>query len=404
VTTTDADLVLAVDAGTQTTKVAAGRTGTAPDLSSQPNGGRSREDACAAALAEARDAPGGPPDQACVAVPDGWLDGGLSEARAFEGLRHRLEDELGLRSLSWVGQLTAAAALAAWQSPARPPGRYLICDLGGSGVRAALVDVTEQGIRPLAVDTDRTGGWLAFNRQLRAALPDGRPRLDRWFETAEQQQRRAALVLSQATTDPAFRDTPAYRVDGPSAGWDIPAGLLIDSFADVARQLQAAISAVLAGTAPDAALLTGGFGWFPLASQVVTEAAGNMPELLGPHAAALGAHLIARGAVQLAAAQRPEVSCAARQVRNGRLVDLRLPLSPTHSLTRLGEEATVLDSGGVTLVIAGQLRAIPVPELAPGPCRIGLRAAGPGRAILVIRPDEPAGGLPVSITVIDLEP
>jgi hypothetical protein len=402
VTAADSAAVLAIDTGTLTTKIAVGRAGTAPDLSSQANGQLSREEASAAVLTAARQAPGGPPDQICVAVPDSWLAGGLSEARAFEELRHRLEDDLGVRPLTWVGQLSAAAALAAWQNPSRPPGRYLVCDLGGAAVRTALIEIVEQAVRPLAVDVDRPGGWIAFHGQLQAALPAGQPELDRWFDTAEQQQRRAALVLSQATVDPGFRDTWAYRVDGAAARWEIMAGLLIDSFADVAQQLRASIGAVLAGATPDVALLTGGFGWFPLASQVVAEVAQIAPEILGPHAVAHGALLIARGAFQLRPADRAEVSLPARQVRDGLLEDLRLPLPLTYSLAP-GDEPVILDSGEVTVDIGGRPRAIPVPGLAPGPCRVGLRPAGPGRALLVIRPDQPAGGLAVSITAIDLE-
>jgi hypothetical protein len=402
VTIADSAPVLALDTGALTTKIAVGRAGAAPDLSSRPTAQLSREDACSGALGDATCALGGPPGRVCVAVPESWLDGDLSAAQAFEDLRHHLEDDLVVSPLTWVGQLSAAA-LAAGQSPSRPPGRYLVCDLGGTGVRTALIETAEQAVRPLAVDADRPGGWLAFRDRLRAALPAGQPEPDLWFTAAEQQQRRAALVLAQATADPAFRDTWAYRVGTTTASWEITAGLLIDSFAEVARQLRASVSAVLAGAVPDVAVLTGGFGWFPLAAQVVAETAGIAPEILGPHAAVQGALLIARGAARRRSPQRPDASLPAHQIRDGRLEDLRLPLPWTYSLARSGDEPVVLDSAEVTLDIAGTLRTIPLPGLVPGPCRIGLRPSRPGRALLVIRPDHPGAGLTVSITAIDLE-
>src|ERR1700678_4094092 len=117
-------MTLAVDIGTLTVKVATGDEVTVvPAPAGGPRAG------IRAALATV-----GPSLRTgiCVAVPDAWLTGDLAGASLQEDVRHECEDVAGTGPVTWTGQLAAVAALTA----GRRGGRYLVCDVGGSGVRA----------------------------------------------------------------------------------------------------------------------------------------------------------------------------------------------------------------------------------------------------------------------------
>ena len=68
----------------------------------------------------------------CLAVPETWLDASVAGTAALEALRQACAQELGIARVTWVGQLAAVAAQAAGR---HGPGRYLVCDIGATGVR-----------------------------------------------------------------------------------------------------------------------------------------------------------------------------------------------------------------------------------------------------------------------------
>jgi hypothetical protein len=308
-------------------------------------------------------------------------------------------------AVSWVGQLVAVAGWAASLEDAPAAGRYLVCDVGGSGVRAALCQVAGREVQTLATG-ESAGGWEDLSRRLRAALPgDAAGGLDSWYRTAQQQGERAALVLAQAAADPAFRDARAYTLAGPPGPdrTDLTAGQLIDSFAPTADHIRRVIAAVIGAAQPDLAVLTGGLAWLPLAASAVAAAAGSPPKVLGLRAAAHGALLIARGLIQLAPARRPAVRLPVHQVSGGLIEEARLPLPWNWSFAPLEAEQVAFDEPAVVLEIAGELSTVQLPGLVPGRYRIGLRPARPGHGVLVIRSEAGPDRAAVHISPLDLE-
>jgi hypothetical protein len=395
---------LALDVGSLMTKIGMPRDGVAPQLTSRVTDAGSPRRFLSRLLADVRAQLDGDLGHVCFAIPDNWLDGDVGGAYRHEAFRHVVEDELGVAAVSWVSQLSAVAALAATLRRSSGPATYLVCDVGGTGVRAALCEVNGQEIRPLATDTASGGGWQEFSGALRAALPAGGALdLESWYLTAPQQQARAALVLAEAATDPAFRDARAYSLPGSGEGYDLTAGQLIDGFASTAERLRHAISAVLGGMRPTVAVLTGGLAWFPLAAQAVAGGAGIQPEILDPQAAAYGALLLARGTMRLPSISLPPVSIPLHRVSNGLLQEARLALPWTSSFAAAGDEQVFFDSPNVLLDIAGQLSAVHLPGLAPGRYRIGVRSAGSGQGLLVLRSDRQAANPAVHIGPFDLE-
>ena len=118
---------LAVDIGALTVKVASDEE--AATIPAPPGGSRRAIRAALAATSQG----GG----FCVAVPDAWLTADVAGASLQEDVRYECEDVAGTGPVIWAGQLAAVAALTAGQ---RARGRYLVCDLGGSGVRAGMFE------------------------------------------------------------------------------------------------------------------------------------------------------------------------------------------------------------------------------------------------------------------------
>jgi hypothetical protein len=397
---------LALDVGTFMTKVAVGGRGAGPELTSMATPAAGQHDQLAKVLDSARRQPAG--DQAgmtCFAVPDSWLDGDISAARSFESMRHVVEDDLGLADVRWAGQMSAVAALAAWQHQGSADGRYLICDIGGIGVRALLCAVAGAAIRPLAMEAAQGGGWQDFDGAVHAALAGhGDPGLEPWPQADGRQLSRITFVLDRAMTDSDFRDTPACKLAGAHGSYELTGGQLIESFASTAGQIRTVLSAVLGQARPTATVLTGGLAWFPLVGRVVRDAVGMMPENLGPQAAAHGALLLGRGAAQLAPLSLPSASMPMHQIENGLLTEFKLPLPWTPTFAPPDGELPILDEPKLTIELAGQLRTVPLTNFAPGPCRIGLRPARPGRGLLVVRSDSAGPRAAVHISTLDLEP
>jgi hypothetical protein len=426
---------LAVDLGAEVTKVAIARDGSPPVVLTQRTGSRSRREALAAALSLASSslasgaAASGDPvgtraaggegsapltafTPVTLAVPDSWLDGTASGGRRQEDVRHLAEDELGLRAVTWAGQLAAAAAVTASQGEPAEPGTYLVCDIGGRGVRAASCEVTGRAVRQRAVRVAVGGGWRDFDAAVRLALGGGaetepavaqradpeqtvaRPAIGRperpggpaglpgdWHSAAERQDRRAKVVLARALADPAFRDARAYTL---GSFHELTAGQVIDCFEPAARRLRECATAVLSGHKPRVTVLTGGLAWLPLAAGLLRDMTGTDPVILGADAAARGALLLAgEPDIGLAHKQHP-VSLPMNQVRDGMLAEASQPLPWTWSFPP-GGESFQIEEPLLTLDISGQRVTLPVPGLASGRYRIGVRPGWSGDGVLVVR-------------------
>jgi hypothetical protein len=382
---------VAVDAGSLVTKVVSGRS-EPPDeelaLDTELHAavtGRGREGAALdAALATARESRVGSDGDIAVTVPvpDAWLDGSAEGALRYEAIRHLAEDQLGLTRVSWAGQLASVAVLAASQRGFAAPGRYLICDAGGSGVRVAACDVSGRTVRTLAVHDAPGGGWADFDAAIRTALNAGRdPGLDEWYRSAAEQDRRARMVFDRARTAADFRDARVYSV----GGYELTAGQAADCFAPTADRIRAGAAAVLGAGAPSVAVLTGGLAWFPLTQQAVTDASGATPVVLGPEAAAAGALLLASGRAELAPHGLPAVAVPGHRITDGLLEEESLPLPWTDSFTSLDGGPLVLAEPALTLDIGGRQVRLAVPGLVSGPYRVGVRPAWSGTGVVVLR-------------------
>jgi hypothetical protein len=382
---------VAVDAGSLLTKI------TVSGAPSGPQAEPARPDRQRAALAAALAAvPDGRADgiHMSLAVPDAWLDGSTAGARRQEELRYLAEDEFGLTRVSWTGQLAAAAALAASRRGFAEPGRYLVCDLGGQGVRVAACEVTGRTVRPLAVHDAAGGGWLDFDAAVRATLrAESDPGLGTWYLAAIEQARKAALVFDRARNAPEYLGARAYSLTGANGPYELTAGQAADCFAGTADRLRTGSAAVLAGATPAVAVLTGGLAWFPQARHVVAEVAGSTPDVFGPEAPVLGALLLADGQANLAPHGLPPVTLPAHRIRDGLLQEVGLALPWTDSFAPPGDEPLVFDDPELILDIGGRRVTLQVPGLTGGPYRVGVRPSWSGAGVAVLRAERasPAG-------------
>jgi hypothetical protein len=324
--------------------------------------------------------------QLSLAVPDAWLDGSIEGTRRQEELRYLAEDEFGLTRLSWTGQLAAVAAVAASRHGFAAPGRYLVCDIGGCGVRVAACEVTGRTVRPLAVHDAPGGGWRDFDAAIRTTLQaESDPGLATWYRSAIEQSKRATVVFRQARSDPGFLDARAYSLAGAVGRYDLTAGQAADCFAPTMDRIRTGSAVVLDGAEPAVAVLTGGLAWFPQARQAVAEAARSEPDVLGSDAPILGALLLAGGQTQLAPHGLPPVTLPAHRIRVGRLEETSLPLPWTDSFASTADEPLVLEDPELTLDIGRRRVTLPVPGLTRGPYRVGVRPSWSGRGVVVLR-------------------
>lgn len=375
---------MAVDLGRHVTKVAVASAGAAPVVWTQPTSAGGWRPALAAALDKAN---AGPETPLTLAVPDKWLSGTAEGGRHQEEMRHAVEDELGLRDVTWAGQLAAVAAVAASQRGFAEPGTYLVCDVGGRAVRAAACDVSGPAVTQRAVHVGRPGGgWRDFEAAIRSVL--GEPAgggLTGWHADAIGQERRARVVLNRAVASPRLRDALAYTLGGFH---ELTAGQVIDCFTATAERIKASASAVLAdarlsGARPTVAVLTGGLAWLPLAARVLGDAAGPglTPVVLGVDAAVTGALLLSPPAT--APPVRPDVSLPMNEVRDGLLAEVSQPVPWTRSFA--SDEPLHVSEPRVTVDVGGRRATLPAPGLAPGWYRVGVRPAWAGTGVLVLR-------------------
>jgi hypothetical protein len=369
-------LRLALDVGTVMTRIAV--DGPRPRLmtSDAPEG--VMRDRVRAAL---RMAPR-PADEICVALPDAWFSGHVPDAGCQEEVRYACEDEPGAERIIWAGQL---AAVAAWHGRQRGPGRYLICDIGYAGVRTGSFTVTGGSVRTEMALSQGGGGWTEFDRAVRAVV-DGDPLPGRWWEQAVAQADRAAQVFKNAAASPDHGDDRAYRLAGRREH-RFTARQMMDCFAPTRDRLGTGISAVLGAGSPDTVVLTGGLGWFPLASQVVRDMVDLDPVVADPGTAVRGALLFARREVSVEIpAGLGEVSLPMNRVRDGFLEEEGLELPWAEPFASPPAGMPPLHGEELVLMISGQYRTVRLPGLVPGPYRIGVRPGWSGSGVLVVRP------------------
>jgi hypothetical protein len=329
--------------------------------------------------------------------------------------------------VTWVGQLAAVAALAASQDKSAEPCTYLVCDIGGRGVRAAACEVTGHTVRQQAVRVAGGGGWRSFDAEVRSALgggtavgpaatkpgsaewadpertitrgaagrpsgpqgPAGLP--DDWHLAAMEQDRRARTVLDRALGDPAFRDARAYRLGSLH---ELTAGQVIDCFEPTALRLRECAGSVLNGRDARVAVLTGGLAWLPLAARLLRDLTGAEPVILGADAAARGALLLAdEPGIAHEDQPQPPVSLPMNQIRYGLLAETSRPLPWTWSFAP-EDEPFRIEEPRLTVDISGRRVDLPVPGLATGSYQIGVRPGWSGAGVLVVRATSGHGGIP----------
>jgi hypothetical protein len=309
----------------------------------------------------------------------------VAGASLQEDVRYECEDVAGAGPVTWTGQLAAVAALSAKQ---HGPGRYLVCDLGGTGVRAGMFGVLDGNVQVIATHTEDGGGWRDFDAAIRAGVAAGLP--DAWYDQAQtaRQADRAKAVLEDAARSPEeYGDTRVYRINGPGGDIDVPARLLTGSFASASRLLRVAVEAVTGTERPERVALVGGLSWLPLAVRAIVDATGASPLMAGLDAAARGALLFARGEVSLALpAECQAVMLPTHRIRDGLLEEVSVTLPWTEQFATLPGGALTIDREELELTVAGQTRTARLRGLVPGPHRIGVRPAWPGPGILVVRP------------------
>lgn len=385
---------VAIDAGSLAAKIAVARGDSGPEVSASPVAGGDLE-GFRAALAALRFAGADVPVR--VAVPDIWLDGGADGGRRQEEFRRVAEDEFGLTAVSWAGQMASATALAVSQAESRDQGRYVVCDVGGTGVRAALCESDGRTVRQVAVHDVPGGGWRDFDAEVRTVLGVASG-LAGWGESAQAQEKRARRIFDQIKNVPDFKGARVYSLAGDDGtSYELTAGQAERCFAPTRERIRAAMAAVLAGARPTAAVLFGGLSWFPLAADTLTEATGLDPIVLGSDAAARGALVYAAAPNRL-----PAVSLPVHQIRNGLLEEDRVQLPWEAQFAPADDEPLTLDGPGLILDIGGRRVEVDVPGLVPGVYRIGVRTSWSGSALLVLRAEQ-SGPDHVHVVPLDLQ-
>lgn len=395
-----------IDIGNLTVKVA---TADEVTTTSAPAGGP------VAAVRAALTQVGAQGGNVCVAVPDAWLSGEASGAATLEDVRHQCDVPARTRPLGWVGQLAAVSALT---TSHHGPGCYLVCDIGGTGVRAGVFTTSGATVRFVATHTEAGGGWLEFDRAVRAALSPAQAASlpATWYDqvTAKEKNARATLVLAEAATglDDAL-GTRLYRIAGADGPIRLTARVVIDGFASTSQRLRAAISAVAGDVRPDHLVLTGSLNWLPLAASAVATAAGFGPAragapdpgpiILGPESAARGALRFARGEARLEPpAGQPSVAVPVHRIRDGLLDEISVTLPWNGSFADFPGGDPTIDSTELHVLVGGRPHIARLNQIMPGPYLIGLRPTWPGPGVLVVRSATGHSG-PQTVPLADLE-
>ncbi|WP_067460666.1 hypothetical protein [Actinomadura macra] len=389
-------VAVALDVGSAATRLALSGPGGAPVVASRPTPGADLAVFLSKLLVEGREKAPGAISGMTVTVPESWLDGTAEGARAYERLRRTVLEELGWPRVTWLSQAACVAAEALHRAPDRPEaGPVLVCDLGARMVSSALCTADGRTLRVTSVAVAEGGGH-AFDSAVAATYTGPPPAVGfpALFDGARTRHgRRAAVVLPRAWTHPRYRDAPVYRIGDT----DLTAGTLITAFSSTATALKDVVTRALSGsTAPATIAVAGRFGVFPLVSRVLLDelSPSAPPLVLGPAAAVRGALRIASGGLSVAEPARPTVSLPLHRIRHGLLEVREVPLDPSVDFAvQDGYPVLVEVSGPPTpfgVRVDGREVTVHLPELPPGPYRVGLRPSHACPGVLVLAPA--AGG------------
>ena len=172
----------------------------------------------------------------CLTVPEAWLDASVAGTTALEALRQACTQELGIEQVTCIGQLAAVAAQAAGR---HGPGRYLVCDIGATGVRTAALDVTEGTVRILSAHHVSGGGWRDFDASVRSSFPGDQGALlpADWHELAtDQDPDRGVRPARRLASTPGLREGPIYTF----GECRLLTGQVVDSFAPTGERIRPA--------------------------------------------------------------------------------------------------------------------------------------------------------------------
>lgn len=369
--------VTGIDLGTLVVKVAVGGSGVQTVTAAAGGPAWALRDALSAA---------GSRGVVCVAVPDAWLSGQAEGAIVQETVRHECTRQLKDAQVLWAGQLAAVAAYAA---AVRGSGRYLVCDIGGTGIRAGTFSVSAGAVRVEAVHAEADGGWREFDAEVRVGLPQSPPLPPDWYEQAAHHNQARVVKALEAALGGAEGGLAAtvYRITGPDGDILLEAGRLIEAFAPTQERLEAAIAAVRGRVRPDHVVLAGGLSQLPLAPRAAGIATDTAPLVADPDAAARGALMFARGdAALVPPGDGGHVSVPVNLVRDGLLEQVEVPLPWSEPFAAFPGGPLRLDREELTVSVAGHERTARLRGLVPGPHLIGARPAWPGPGVLVVRP------------------
>ncbi|RAY16622.1 hypothetical protein DPM19_00045 [Actinomadura craniellae] len=335
-------------------------------------------------LVEGRSQVPGEPGSITVVTPEAWFDGGERGARAQEEMREIVAG-LGWPETAWVGQVAAAAARAAARHRFEVPGPYLVCDAGASGVTVARCEVTGRTVLPCEVAEGGPGasvGGRAYETTFAGRRPMGTaldlPSLVR--EHGDLIRR----VLDRTVDDRRGRTEPLLG-EGVVTVAELARG-----FAPTAEWIGTAVPVLLAARPPAQAVVTGGFGEFPLVERAVRAATGVEPQVLGRFGAVEGALLMARGRARAAVFDVPDVSVAVSRVKDGLLESHWVRVNPRSApYAYFRGDPLVVETGAesarIRLKVSGRITAVVPPPLAGGH-HLALHPARSGPGTLVFRP------------------
>jgi hypothetical protein len=368
--------VTGIDLGALTVKVAVNGRGL--QIIASPAGGPAGALRAALSAADSREV-------LCVAVPDTWLAGAAAGAAQQEAVRHECTEQLEGAQVLWAGQLAAVAAYAA---AVTGPGRYLICDIGGTGIRAGMFSVSAGTVRVEAVHAEANGGWREFDAEVRAGLPQSPSLPANWDEQAARHHQDHVVKVLEAALGGGKGELAAtvYRITGPDGDILLTAGRLIEAFAPTQERLEAAIAAVQGRIPPDHVVLAGGLSQLPLAPRAAGIATDTAPLVADPDAAARGALMFARGdAALVRPAEHGHVTVPVNLVRDGLLEEVDVPLPWSEPFADFPGGPLMLDREELTVSVAGHEKTTRLRGLVPGLHLIGARPAWPGLGVLVVR-------------------
>ena len=340
---------------------------------------------------------------AVVAAPDRWRVGGatpvpLGETSAGAEWVRALTEDAGIAKVRLVPGLQCVAAAQLHNDP--EPGCVLVCDVGAMTVDAALyswdgrstwlLDAEHAEVNYDDPDSLLLEGMAEPTDDVGRTVPDPLAALHALAEQRYVHSRRITLVVERAREHDRYQDTPVCLPGRfppiPARAFDAALRPVAAIAATVVRKLAERIE----DTPRPELVVTGGNALGPVRA-AVREAAGDLVtdvRVVAPLTTARGAALIGQGVVGASDTYPHRLGIPARQVRDGWLESVVLPLDVATPLTvELPEDhrgplpvAVRLDEDGPWLTTAP---AAPV-SVAPGRHQVtpALHRAGLGGVVV----------------------